>query len=184
MGDYDYLDQYEGHFGREVAHKKKVFDEPLANDPLTRVEDAIGRPDPIRAPLSPSPVKDFYDVPKADPLPPVRPYGPMGYRGPDAPRPDVLEGEHHRWWREPPIPRLRGGSPTGPKHPKARPDFRSRPAPGSAHKLYMVRCPDKNGDWVADKACKTCKHHWWKDPIHGYCKLKAREADRLAGKGK
>jgi hypothetical protein len=186
MSDYDYLNQWEDRFDKEAAHNKKMFDEPLANDPFTIVEDRIERPGATHTPLNPSPPDDFYDVPKSDHIPSPRPYGPMGYRSPDAPRPDVLEGEHHTLWREPRIPPLRS---TPGKSTKPVPYVPYRSSGGLGPKLEVTECPKEKDNpneaarLVTKQTCMKCEHYDFTAVLYERCALKKKEADRLSGKG-
>jgi hypothetical protein len=122
---YDFLDPYDELFDREVEDTLKVFDDPLANDPLTALENSIERPgglhppSPILTELETSieaslipptfPDPDF-NAPEI-PEPPV--YDEtliMGYSSPEPPT--GLEGSSHRVPANPFKPRL--------YHPKGR----------------------------------------------------------------
>jgi hypothetical protein len=181
MSDYKILDQYEKHAEKEFAHADKTFDHPLDNDPLHHVEQHIESPHMFR-PQDPviAPPDDYYKVPKSGPIPPPRQdFRPGGFTGADAPRPDVLEGEHHAWWREPRIPPLRGtpGKSTKPVPRVSVPTRRGYTSKKKDDgKTDMVRCPMRDDSLVPKKICKTCRHYRWKTPYHGFCKLKEKDS--------
>lgn len=186
MGDYDFLDAYENSFDREAKGREKVFDEPLANDPLTLVEDSIEQ---ARPPLGPpvSQVKGYY-MPSAPAVPPDpaltgrvdghRLYNPMRQVTPDPPNPYPPERSYP--WREPPIARPRmGGSGSG---SKAKPDYQPKSKASTPKKEATVFCP-KLDEYIPKSACNSsCPEYDPKDPIHGNCKLKKEEADKLSGR--
>jgi len=182
MSDYKILDQYEGDFDRNVAHADKTFGHPVDNDPLHIVEQHIQSPHILR-PQNPviEPPDDYYKVPRSDPIPPPRQdFRPGGFRNPDAPRPDVLQGEHHAWWREPRIPPLRG---TPGKSTDRKPNLSSYHPRGHVNRPYLVECPKRDGNFVTKSTCRKCEHYDSKAVQYDYCTLKKKEAKRVSGKG-
>jgi len=196
--DYSHLDKYEDHFDREVTHHDKVFDHPLGNnDPLSLVESSVENSIPLGDKLSSleSSIEGSVGSPRGfgeargfSPHPPLQNERMPWHGTPDAPRPDVLEGEHHRYWREPIFqPKGKSGVPRG-KHRKTfLPDksalktyLGSKP---SSKKTGLTYCPKDDG-FVLRSQCKACDMHIKNSTLNDNCKMKLAESKRLSRKKK
>jgi hypothetical protein len=180
MSDYDYLDNYENQFDKNVQSEKKIFDHPLANDPLTLIEDSVTPPEPFFVNPDPAPQHDSWDPAPPPPInvdPAVNHRGHPPIPGPDLPDP-LLPGQN-RFWRElsPFRPLGKSGTMTPTRITYRRIYERTmRPSQDSS-----PQCP-KDGEDIKKGECDTCAHQE-KDSLHG-CKLLDEQADRLAGKKK
>jgi hypothetical protein len=176
MSDYDFLDDHDDFIEQHAHHEAKVFDHPLDNDPLSKVEDSITPTEPLPSPLTTGTVTSdgrWIDSPKQPldgrgaPLVPRESFRSewLPHQTKDAPGGYNWRSERI-YWREPPVPRLKGSNP----------QLKSSKGGGDS----KTKCPltDK---FVSHSKCNVCEYFDSKDSIHA-CKLKRAEADRLSGK--
>jgi hypothetical protein len=169
--DYPHLDQWEDHFGSNIASRSPL-DDPSGRTNHHPAPQDFSDPQPAHS-----------EHPYVDPFVTNRLYGREifptgGARSPDPP--DPWEPERPSFWREPPTPSFRGGR-AGTGRPGSGEYSGITRTRGTKKYPDLVRCPKEEGLVSADK-CRKCDRYDPKDSLHENCILKREEVDRLNGK--
>ena len=151
---YEHLDGWEQH----IDHNPLQPGGPIRPGPPNPYANNSA-PDPFRYdnknPFRPDPVLDAGGGPfQPDPTRPLDP--------------------HNTYWKDPFI------KPTKPGRVTA--SGVRKPPKGHPYKTPTTKFCPKDDRVVSKDDCKNCEHYTKEDVIHDHCELKAKDADRLAGK--
>jgi hypothetical protein len=196
---YGFPDPHDQLFDREIEDTLKVFDDPLANDPLSLLEYSIERTivPPIDENIySPSPILSELEASiEGTTVPPTFPD--PHFHEPEIPEPPLynrrlfvaphsiqppdptLPGEN-RYWREPQLPRPHlGTAATNPKS-RFRPKYQRIGKGSSKRKPNTVYCPAFKS-YLSEDLCGLCSDYTPEDAPHT-CKRIKRELDQFLGR--